>query len=281
MNFSLQDLRALDALMREVAAAEITPRFGTLASGDIHAKTSADDLVTTADLRAEAALSAGLLKLFPQAIVTGEEALSEDTPEGGFDYDAPELLFVIDPVDGTWPFAQGMPIFGSMVAVLEHGETVAGVIHYPISGESLVCLQQHGVHLIDATGKARALPPMPSGAELQAGIAGLSQTDPQRQKIWVDALADVPRVMGFYCSAWEYRLLLLGSVDFLFNDGLNPWDHLAGQLMVAELGGEGLVLEGGDWRDDPAQAMLISARTPSLANELRARLRRAAAQLAA
>lgn len=281
MNFSLQDLRALDALMREVAAAEIMPRFGALTSGDIRAKTGADDLVTTADLRAEEALSAGLRALFPHATVTGEEALSEAAPEGGFDYAAPELLFVIDPVDGTWPFAQSMPIFGSMVAVLEHGETVAGVIHYPTTGESLVCLHQHGVHLIDAQGKGRALPPMASGGEMQAGIAGLSQTDPERQKIWIDALADVPRVMGFYCSAWEYRLLLLGSVDFLFNDGLNPWDHLAGQLMVTELGGEGLALDGGDWREDPAHCMLISARTPSLAAELRGRLRRAAAKVAA
>ena len=42
-----------------------------------------------------------------------------------------ELAFVIDPVDGTFNFASGVPLFGVMLAVVQDGETVAGIIHDP------------------------------------------------------------------------------------------------------------------------------------------------------
>ena len=61
-------------MVARVAAQEIMPRFGHLQGAQIHAKTSAFDLVTEADEAAEAAITAWLLEAYPQAAIVGEEA---------------------------------------------------------------------------------------------------------------------------------------------------------------------------------------------------------------
>ncbi len=66
-------------LMREAAQREIMPRFRKLDDGDIVQKTSSIDLVTHADILAEKYLTARLKERFPEALVVGEEAFSEDS----------------------------------------------------------------------------------------------------------------------------------------------------------------------------------------------------------
>lgn len=256
---SLQDVKAIDALVRDAAAQEIMPRFGRLAAQDIASKSSADDLVTIADIRTEERLGASLRAAFAQAVVCGEESGG-----GPIDPSAHELLFVIDPVDGTWPFARGMPIFGSMVAVFEQGEAVAGVIHYPLTAESLICRKGQGVQLVDAQGQSRDLPPLRQDGGVAAGT--ISQRRDGVAPLRLDAVA---RVMAIYCSAWEYRLLLSGAVDFLVNHGpLNLWDHAAGQMMVAELGGACATMSGEPWPQISGEDLLLSARSDAVLTQV-------------
>ena len=70
-------------------------------------------------------ITAGLLRRFPGAVVVGEEATAADPSLLGRLGDA-DLAFVVDPVDGTVNFADGMPLFGVMAAVLVRGEVVGG-----------------------------------------------------------------------------------------------------------------------------------------------------------
>ena len=272
MTLTLQDVKTVEALVRDAAAQEIMPRFGRLAAQDIASKSSADDLVTIADIRTEERLSAALRAAFPQAVVCGEESGSDtggdagDDASGGgpIDPEAHHLLFVIDPVDGTWPFARGMPIFGSMVAVFEGGQAVAGVIHYPLTGESLICRKGQGVQLLDAQGQSCALPPLRQGQGIAAGT--ISQ---RRDGVAPLRLDDVARVMAIYCSAWEYRLLLSGAVDFLINHGpLNLWDHAAGQVMVAELGGACATLSGLPWAQIGGDDLLVTGRSDAVLGQV-------------
>ena len=117
--------------MRRAAEAEILPRFPGVTAEGIRTKTAPDDLVTDADIGAERRLTEALSAHFPEALLVGEEAVSADpsilTRLGDAD-----LAVIIDPVDGTWNFAHGVPLFGMIVAIVSGGETVAGLIHYPL-----------------------------------------------------------------------------------------------------------------------------------------------------
>lgn len=267
--FSLADGLAIERLMRQVAAEEILPRFGVLSADTIRAKTTPDDLVTIADLEAERRLAAGLSELFPQSAVIGEESAGQD-----FDYARDRLLFVIDPVDGTWNFANNLPVFGSMVSVLSHGEEIAGLIHYPMQGDTLIGLRGQGVHRIDAAGGVSKLPRLGDTSKpLLTGFIPFSLYAPDNRIALMKAFRDLARLVTIQCSAYEYRLLVEGKADFCLSTGLKPWDHSAGQLMLQEIGGVGMAPDGEPWSAaGMKQNLLVSAATPSAWSEVAGRL---------
>ncbi|TIT59849.1 MAG: inositol monophosphatase, partial [Mesorhizobium sp.] len=110
----------LAKLLSDAAIAEIMPRFRRLDEGEVRQKTSAADLVTEADVNAERLITVRLRERYPQAMIVGEEACSDDTAllQGLGEAD---LAFVIDPVDGTFNFASGVPLFGVMLGVVVKG----------------------------------------------------------------------------------------------------------------------------------------------------------------
>jgi hypothetical protein len=133
--------------MRRAAEAEIVPRFLGVTAEGIRTKSAPDDLVTDADLGAEWRLTEALSARFPEALLIGEEAVSADPAILARLADA-DLAVIIDPVDGTWNFAHGLPLFGMIVAIVSGGETVAGLIHYPVTGEFLAARPGEGVRIL-------------------------------------------------------------------------------------------------------------------------------------
>ncbi len=92
-------------LVRRTARAEILPRFRTLVTSDIDQKSGPMDMVTAADREAEKMIVRGLLAMFPNALMVGEETMTEEKIAALADA---EMGFTIDPVDGTWNFAHGL-----------------------------------------------------------------------------------------------------------------------------------------------------------------------------
>lgn len=118
-------------VLREAAQAEVLPRFRDLAARGVRNKSSHLDLVTDADVAAEAHIARRLAAAFPHAVIVGEESASGN-PALLDGLDAAGLALIVDPIDGTKNFASGLPLFGIMVGVLQRGTIVAGVIHDPI-----------------------------------------------------------------------------------------------------------------------------------------------------
>ena len=111
MSVSDAEQSALIDAVRTVARAEITPRFRALSDEDVDEKSSAEDLVTIADKRAEVALTAAVKDILPGARVVGEEAVAADKSILD-DVAKPGRTVIIDPIDGTWNFANGVAVFG-------------------------------------------------------------------------------------------------------------------------------------------------------------------------
>lgn len=230
-------LNELMGYMREAASTEIMPRFRSVSSDSIRAKTVADDIVTDADIASERLISECLKARLPGITIIGEEAVSDDASILSRLANA-DLAAVIDPVDGTWHFAHGTPMFGSILAIVSEGKTIAGIIHYPVLGDFLVARPGQGAWHITADGtQTRLSVAAPSPIGDMHGFIPLHMFDADMRVELALRILRFLRVTTWRCSAWEYRMLATGAMSFCLNESLKPWDHAAGVLIHAEAGG--------------------------------------------
>jgi myo-inositol-1(or 4)-monophosphatase len=259
MSINETDIAFLVEQVRQAGETDIMPRFRNLVAGDIAEKTSAIDLVTQADLLAEEHISQALRQHFPQALIVGEEAYDADRSVVAALNHA-ELAFVIDPVDGTFNFAAGLPLFGTILAVVANGETVAGIIHDPILGDTIVSVAGGGAFLQRRNGSSLRLQvAAPKPLSAMTAIVGWGHMDePDRSRI----AANMAKTrMSFYynCSAYEYWMLASGKIDFVAQQKINPWDHLAGLLIHREAGGYSAQYDGSAHRPGQMSGGIIAA----------------------
>ncbi|SCX01621.1 Inositol-1-monophosphatase SuhB [Agrobacterium sp. DSM 25558] len=105
------DIASLANALQEAAGVEIMPRFRNLGEGDVRIKTEAIDLVTEADEAAERLIRDRVAEFMPDALFVGEEAVAAD-PSLLTKLGEADLAVVVDPIDGTFNFAAGLPLFG-------------------------------------------------------------------------------------------------------------------------------------------------------------------------
>jgi fructose-1,6-bisphosphatase/inositol monophosphatase family enzyme len=272
MKFDDNAIDWLAGLLAEAAAAEIMPRFRRLERGDIRRKTSAADLVTEADVNAERVITARLRERFPDAMIVGEEAYSENTAVLDGLGEAP-LAFVIDPVDGTFNFASGMPLFGVMLAVVVNGETVAGIIHDPVGKDWLIGARGAGSHIRHSNGSvetARVAVPVPM-SQMTGAISFSHLPEPERSRLARNHVRTLSQ-FNYRAAACEYRLLATGFGHFVVYEKLMPWDHLAGVLIHAEAGGYSARFDGSAYHPSHVDGGLLVAPDKESWQELRREL---------
>ena len=237
MQFDEKQIDGLADLLAEAANQEIMPRFRQLGQGDIRQKTSAADLVTEADVNAERYITARLRELFPSALIVGEEACSDDESLLNGLGEA-DLAFTIDPVDGTFNFASGVPLFGVMLAVVSKGETVAGIIYDPVGKDWVLAAKGSGSHIRHANGST-SLVKVADAADISQMTGSVSwqyTVEPIRSRLARNHTKFISQI-GYRCAAHEYRIIATGGAHFACYNKLMPWDHLPGALIHQEAGG--------------------------------------------
>lgn len=230
------DVARLADLLRQAAKAEILPRFRRLGSGDIRSKSEATDLVTEGDEAAERMLRREIEALVPNALFVGEETVAADPALLGRLPDA-DFAVVVDPIDGTFNFASGIPAFGVMASVVWKGETVAGIIYDPMGDDWVMAEKGAGAFLRRPDGSSQQLrvsPPAPLSQ--MVGMASTGFLPAERRAEILGNLAKVRYVMSYRCAAQEYRAFASGYAHYLMYNKLMPWDHLAGALIAVEAG---------------------------------------------
>jgi fructose-1,6-bisphosphatase/inositol monophosphatase family enzyme len=254
-----RDIAAVVALLREVAATEIMPRFGKLTAADIRTKSGPLDPVTIADEAAERALDEGLRRLFPGTDVIGEEGCAGD-PALLDRLTLPGPVWVIDPIDGTANYAAELPLFGSMIALIDAGRVLAGFIHDPLGGDTAIAMAGGGAWLIaadDTRRQLRVAAPVPV-ARMTGAISWRYLREPLRSRILhrLDRIAATP---DFRCAAHQYRMLAAGHCHVQLFGRLLPWDHAAGVLLHREAGGYGAHFDGTAYHPAAGKAGLLMA----------------------
>jgi fructose-1,6-bisphosphatase/inositol monophosphatase family enzyme len=262
------DVNAVAALIAEVAATEIQPRFRKLAAHEQREK-GPGDIVTIADERAEAALTPLLMDQVPHSIVIGEEAAAKD-PDLVHRLSADQIAWIVDPVDGTANFAEGKTDFVSMVALVRGDELIASWIHLPMTGQTAIAERGAG-----ATFDGARMPKLSPAADHPAGVVGVGKFSAPALHPRAEALRrEVRQIKSLRCAGLDYLRLARGEMDFILFGRAWPWDHAPGALLVAEAGGVASHGDGSPYR--PSQALtaqgVLTARSPQVWRHILARL---------
>ena len=270
----LHDTSALLApvldLIRRASMQAVLPRFRHLAASEIREK-SPGNLVTDADTEAEKILSEGLTALLPGSLILGEEGVAADPAmlENGF---SQKPVWIIDPVDGTRNFANGDTRFGMIVALMIEGEIRAGWLYYPTDDECILGDKDSGVFVKNQQDKENILSfSTESDVDFYQQIFLLSPygQNSAQKKLLKKAAAPFKEIVGFGCSAQEYRLLLTGRADIGFYSSIWPWDHAAGSFLLSRCGGAVLDSAGKPYcaaRNRPD--WLVLGRNPAYVRQL-------------
>jgi histidinol-phosphatase len=148
---------------------------------------------------------------------------------------------VLDPIDGTMNYMRGIPVWGTLIALVHDGRPVVGVVSAPALHRRWWAAAGTGAwegeRRLSASGIASLVDAQVSFNEPAAFVS----------RGWgdaIDALADGAwRVRGFG-DFWQHMLVAEGAVDVALEAVINPWDMAACQIIVEEAGGRYTDLTG-------------------------------------
>ncbi|HYH93991.1 MAG TPA: inositol monophosphatase family protein [Candidatus Saccharimonadales bacterium] len=221
---------------------------------------SARDVVTEADHQSEALIIEAI-----QAIHPGDAILAEETGEHharGGSGDAPTSgrgrVWIVDPLDGTVNYANGIPFFCVSIGLIEHGRPIVAVVHDPTREETFAASSDGPAMLTGALGaSSRAIHASTkeqlSDFVISMALNGRAATSRARA---VRKAIRIPRSMGSAALALAY--VANGRFDaFVQQGGLSTWDIAAAGL-IAERGGATVsAMDGGQWFDVSAPSTSI------------------------
>ncbi len=219
------------AFIKACAAEIVLPAFRNLESIEIGLK-GPNDVVTEADIAAEAFLTPKLLDLLPGSVVVGEETAGEETAWRETLRGAP-AVWLIDPIDGTSNFAAGIPLFGIMVALVEHGQTTHAWIYDPNTDEMATAQRGAGAWL----GETRLTVATATEVGTMRGSMNTQFAAEEEAAQLFRAARHMQPTLELRCAAQTYLLLATARSDYVLYHKLYPWDHAAGVLLHGEAGG--------------------------------------------
>ena len=230
------DLRLAHVIADQVDA-QTMARFKAL---DLHVESKPDTTpVTDADRSAEEIVRGQLSRTRPRDSVLGEEFGS--TGHG-------PRQWVIDPIDGTKNFIRGVPVWATLIALVDGDQPVLGVVSAPALNRRWWAALGSGAWTGRSLSSASRMHVSGvrdlSDASLSyASLGGWSQID--RMEAFLNLLSSVWRTRAFG-DFWSYMLLAEGAVDIACEPELELYDMAALVPIVTEAGGKFTSLSGQD-----------------------------------
>lgn len=182
--------------------------------------------VTDADRAAERAAREWLEARFPRDAVLGEE-FGERPGDSGY-------RWLLDPIDGTRSFVAGVPLWGTLVAVLEGDRVVAGAASFPAVEEHLVAGEGEGCWH-STLGRCR-VSPVTDLTNATVLITDLANCPPERLAGW-SRLASVAGAARTWGDCFGYLLLATGRAEVMADPRMHNWDAAALWPIIREAGG--------------------------------------------
>lgn len=194
--------------------------------------------VTDADTESEAAIVSHIKKQFPDHAILGEES-------GDDKVDSP-YQWIIDPLDGTSNFLNGIPVFCVSVGVYAKGVPVVGVIYQPVGGALYSSLRGTGAF---SDSKKIAVSKESADTGLITFGVGKGSTIKAVCTALFAASGDVFKTRRYFGSmAAELAFLARGGTEAAVSLGTKKWDHAGGLALLLEAGGTVTDFKGSSWK---------------------------------
>ena len=186
------------------------------------------DIVTDVDLACEKVVTRLLRERHPEHGILAEEG----TGERG----AGQLLWILDPLDGTKNFAHGYPRFCVSLALAWDEEPILGAVYDPSADELFMAERGAGATV---NGEPLRVSPIAelSGPLLAGALTTRSRPDAVQLRRVAELLPHVQALRSDGCAALDLCDVARGRFDGYLEEGLSAWDTAAGVLMVREAGG--------------------------------------------
>jgi histidinol phosphatase-like enzyme (inositol monophosphatase family) len=227
--------RAFFDSLAEAAARETLPRFrsGTSVSNKLQ---GGFDPVTEADQTAETAIRDLVTSRFPDHGVLGEEHESI-----GLDR---ELVWVIDPIDGTRAFISGVPVWGTLIGLYQNGRAVMGMVDQPFTRERYFA--DGSASWYRGPDGERQIRTRDCGDLTSATLFTTSPHIFQGDRLSrYQAVESRVRLFRYGVDCYAYALLAAGHVDLVIEDSLKPYDVGALIPLIEQAGGIITTWDGG------------------------------------
>lgn len=190
--------------------------------------------VTAADLAAETLVRERLTTQYPGDAVTGEE---HDDTEG-----TTGRRWVVDPIDGTKAFTRGVPLYSTLIALIDDHGPAVGVIHLPALGETVAAGRGLGCTFNGVPCRVSAHRSLDGAYATTSGF-GYWPADALRRVLESNL---VVRTWG---DAYGYALVATGRAEAMIDPQANPWDIAPMAVIIPEAGGRFSSFDGAEHTD--------------------------------
>ena len=262
------------AMEIETAAVEMARGAGALLAGCFGRQLTIEykdknqlDPVTSADKDTQKYLEAEISRRFPDHGILGEETFPDSTgnshgkssgkssEETESDNPAPDFLWVLDPLDGTTNFLNGLPVYASSIGILYRGRPIAGAVFipWPVPAGGLVLHSRRGGGCFaDDEPVSVYETEKPVGNRLMGLPGSFSQTT--RFDRSLKGSMGEPRITG--SIAYELALTAMGTMQYSVFGAPRMWDMLGGTIAVQEAGGMVMTRFKGEKRWHPMDSLV-------------------------
>jgi myo-inositol-1(or 4)-monophosphatase len=190
-------------------------------------KSTPTDVVTAADRASEQLLVEGIRAARPGDGVLGEEGADDAGTTG--------VRWVVDPVDGTVNYLYGLPQWAVSIGVEVDGETLVGVVYDPAKDELWQAVRGRGATLDGRPLRCTAVTDL-SQALVATGFGYDARRRAAQAALLPSLLPAVRDLRRLGSGALDLCAVAAGRVDAYYEQGLSPWDGIAGTLVAREAG---------------------------------------------
>ncbi len=227
----LQPLRATAEAIAQQAGAILMHYFDKPHQQQV--KKTPIDIVTEADTASEAMIVAALREHFPDHHIVGEEGGGMGAPAEEADY-----FWYVDPLDGTSNYASNIPVFSVSMGLADRDmHPIVGVVYEPFNQQMFSAARGLGATLNEKPLHVSTTSAL-SSAMLASGFPYDSHTNPDNNlHEWGALMVKSRGLRRMGSAAVDLAYVAAGRFDGYWEQRLNPWDVMAGILLVQEAGG--------------------------------------------
>lgn len=194
---------------------------------DLRVDTKSDSTpVTDADRSTEEALREALQRLRPGQDIVGEEFGGEGKAE---------WRWIIDPIDGTVNYANGVPVWATLVALMRGDRAVCGVVSAPALQRRWWAATGQGA--FRDSGERMRVSATPTLEDAYVSCTDVRDFERRRGERGFRTVLDRARVVRAFGDFWSHMLVAEGVIDVALEAWVNPWDVAAAQVITIEAGG--------------------------------------------